>query len=1586
MVVKTCAMGVRVDERSLVARESDKEWGGGRERASWRRDARRFRITKWPVAGLRGSTNYRIITLVILRARRRAAVGDRPTARRRRARCKSLHEAVSPPPPNAFLYTSPGAAVAAWLERPPPITATRVPSSDGMIACKIIDYSSLTIVTQMSTVNCTFSYNCSYKRKGKWSDSCELGTPLADTGQERMKDPIVQPASSTLHCLILAVTDFPSARHFSRRSSSSLKLNHSSIQQLLLNSRPGGLSQCLYSADLDLESSMRPEYCLEKPGPQTTRTFFQLNTETQYNKGQQRVLRKDYRVGSLFGNRYVVLGLARACNSKHSIDLPLPLSYNYCPSLPLARAGCEARRWRPCFACQCDPYSSRASRPRKKKKEEKNDKGRQRYDGNTARLARTSDEALGVHVTVVRIAPSLPNLGARSYIVLLRTLPTGWQVKNFVRKSRVKEISPQRQLYTPVRTTGGFTSPTLLTLDAASCYVQRRSPKPPSSQRPRHRALQQERFNFAAASRYAVTLSSGLVKYWYVTASYTFLGPCRYFRNGLECELEPLSTCAVRMRCFFFPERLRFASVRTRERYFLERRALEHYEQLARYLTERGGRREMFHGNLLQKLRVTGTAFTWSWNTLHESSLFGPSLLEGRPRWKENQPRGHRCAQLTVNTGNGRGCHSCGHVAGHGGSCVTQPTNQRAAIRTYPPYPPLFHQDVANWAKRACFSHTLIALCTHATPSRGAPAKAIFHDMSYISLSEKYLHKDHINSLIGCAELCDWASCLISRCFLPKSSLVVGLLAGDGWRTATHVGSQWRQFTGNSVIQAVHDKVSTFEINRIKNSLPLPANILTGAPIDMRPEKLVAMDGTNIWFHLNIKDVYSILWFRVNSYTAGAAVAEWLDYSPPTKTNLSQFHAGSLPGFSRVGIAPEDATRWRLFSGISRPSLAFRRRSVLTSLQPHRLPGPSNSRLARKHLANPITAKCGATANEHHTAEAPASRGTSFTPKQFCPYAISWLDDFKSHATQVPDRESWTFSIGVLDYDWPSQIRMSFHVDTGPITKGSCGCEHIRYSCTVPLESRPKSILDSTLRICVNPPSATCRPRQLRDWFEKTSSSPAAPGWGGGGGALWSRDGHNTELASPAYLQLFCVPRSPERQGAMGDTRTPMKQSRGYFYTQGWRYYSLICLQHTTEYARIYPGLRLHMETWRVRRFILGRAEIQNTCVYVTSAIGPHGVLTPPGERGRRASERNDVVRETCVSTMCKSASHLQGSLPTAAMTCPPRGRCRSSDAYKTSTYNLPDRRRVTIVSATRREYCALVASRFRDLNVPRRHREEIALDGKMYPETNRLNHPADRKQQQQPVSDTSSVTHTSIPCCFVLRNVCPLALSVCEDILRQKGRSKESTERHRNEGVGETGDPRYNPPPRAASSDTIPTCGNTGQSGHRYAIKGTTTPLFRLCVFVYSVDGKYQPLATAAVNKQLLETWKFIAFIRGQARVSHWLCATLAKGPRVWWLPWIWVALNNEILRADEDEMRLPLFLSGINPRPGHSAFSHVGIVPEDAVVWFSWVSPVSPALSFRRCSILTSFTFIGSQGLDVKNRSNIFTHYVNYMDDHRR
>ncbi|KAJ8883242.1 hypothetical protein PR048_015082 [Dryococelus australis] len=63
-------------------------------------------------------------------------------------------------------------------------------------------------------------------------------------------------------------------------------------------------------------------------------------------------------------------------------------------------------------------------------------------------------------------------------------------------------------------------------------------------------------------------------------------------------------------------------------------------------------------------------------------------------------------------------------------------------------------------------------------------------------------------------------------------------------------------------------------------------------------------------------------------------------------------------------------------------------------------------------------------------------------------------------------------------------------------------------------------------------------------------------------------------------------------------------------------------------------------------------------------------------------------------------------------------------------------------------------------------------------------------------------------------------------------------------------------------------------------------------------------------------------------------------------------------------------------NPRPGHSGFSHVGIVPDDAVGrWvFSGISRF-PRSSFPRRFIPTSITLIGSQDLDVKSHPNLFT-----------
>ncbi|KAJ8881941.1 hypothetical protein PR048_018428 [Dryococelus australis] len=80
------------------------------------------------------------------------------------------------------------------------------------------------------------------------------------------------------------------------------------------------------------------------------------------------------------------------------------------------------------------------------------------------------------------------------------------------------------------------------------------------------------------------------------------------------------------------------------------------------------------------------------------------------------------------------------------------------------------------------------------------------------------------------------------------------------------------------------------------------------------------------------------------SLAKGATVAERLACSPSTKTNRVQSSAGFAPGFSHVGIVPDDAAGRRVLSRRSpvslRPFLSFRRCCVVASLHPHRLPRP----------------------------------------------------------------------------------------------------------------------------------------------------------------------------------------------------------------------------------------------------------------------------------------------------------------------------------------------------------------------------------------------------------------------------------------------------------------------------------------------------------------------------------------------------------------------------------------------------------------------------------------------------------------------
>ncbi|KAJ8894591.1 hypothetical protein PR048_007255 [Dryococelus australis] len=83
--------------------------------------------------------------------------------------------------------------------------------------------------------------------------------------------------------------------------------------------------------------------------------------------------------------------------------------------------------------------------------------------------------------------------------------------------------------------------------------------------------------------------------------------------------------------------------------------------------------------------------------------------------------------------------------------------------------------------------------------------------------------------------------------------------------------------------------------------------------------------------------------------------------------------------------------------------------------------------------------------------------------------------------------------------------------------------------------------------------------------------------------------------------------------------------------------------------------------------------------------------------------------------------------------------------------------------------------------------------------------------------------------------------------------------------------------------------------------------------------------------------------------------------------------ALGSNSGRGMGVKLRQNLHASHKGSIPGRviPGFSHVGIEPDDAAGWrvFSGISR-SPAPSFRRCSMLTAITLIGSQDLAVKSQ----------------
>ncbi|KAJ8877654.1 hypothetical protein PR048_022109 [Dryococelus australis] len=72
----------------------------------------------------------------------------------------------------------------------------------------------------------------------------------------------------------------------------------------------------------------------------------------------------------------------------------------------------------------------------------------------------------------------------------------------------------------------------------------------------------------------------------------------------------------------------------------------------------------------------------------------------------------------------------------------------------------------------------------------------------------------------------------------------------------------------------------------------------------------------------------------------------------------------------------------------------------------------------------------------------------------------------------------------------------------------------------------------------------------------------------------------------------------------------------------------------------------------------------------------------------------------------------------------------------------------------------------------------------------------------------------------------------------------------------------------------------------------------------------------------------------------------------------------------------------TGFNPRPVHSGFSHVGIVPDDEVGQrdFSGISRFPPPFHSGAATYSPHFTLIRFQDLDVKSRPNLFTHSLTH------
>ncbi|KAJ8890322.1 hypothetical protein PR048_009830 [Dryococelus australis] len=96
--------------------------------------------------------------------------------------------------------------------------------------------------------------------------------------------------------------------------------------------------------------------------------------------------------------------------------------------------------------------------------------------------------------------------------------------------------------------------------------------------------------------------------------------------------------------------------------------------------------------------------------------------------------------------------------------------------------------------------------------------------------------------------------------------------------------------------------------------------------------------------------------YRISPFTTGATVAERLQCSPPTNAKPGSIPGRVSPGFSQVGIVPDDVDGFSRGSPVS-PALAFGCHFIITSLQPDHsarrminlvsVPGPNRTNVNR---------------------------------------------------------------------------------------------------------------------------------------------------------------------------------------------------------------------------------------------------------------------------------------------------------------------------------------------------------------------------------------------------------------------------------------------------------------------------------------------------------------------------------------------------------------------------------------------------------------------------------------------------------------